>query len=152
MFLMYTQALNHRIKDAEAAARAQADAATGDMQIARERHESEARAWAFERITMETRLGKLQQQAAADAASALAALDSAKAQVCSSHHVCSLHFYQSAPHPPHLQISELVREVASLQRPVCCDMSEQTDAFEGELTLAPSFIACVIHQTAIIQF
>jgi hypothetical protein len=34
-----------------------------------------------------------------------------------------------------LQVADLLRQIASLQRPVCCDASEGTDPFEGKRQL-----------------
>jgi hypothetical protein len=40
-----------------------------------------------------------------------------------------------------LQVADLLRQIASLQRPVCCDASEGTDPFEGKQLLCFSFVS-----------
>jgi hypothetical protein len=115
------QALTLRINETEAAARAQADAAAGEWKITREQHESEARAWSFERGALETQLGKQQQQAAAAAASASSALEAVKAQVCSAHpHTAGI--LSSSLHPSNLASLSL----RSLQ--ITCARSRRSSA------------------------
>ena len=49
------------------------------------------------------------------------------------------------------QVADLVLQIASLQRPACCDASEGTDPFEGKLLLFFSIVSHLVF-TLTVQF